>query len=29
MEKIEAVIETLVKEEPLAEKHRPHRLLGN
>lgn len=28
MEKILAVIETLAKEEPLAEKHRPHRLSG-
>ena len=28
MEKIQAVIETLVNEESLAEKHRPHSLSG-
>jgi mRNA interferase YafQ len=29
MSKIRAVVNTLAKEEPLPEKHRPHRLLGN
>ena len=29
MKKIQAVIETLAKEEALAEKHKPHRLSGN
>jgi len=29
MKKIQAVIETLAKEEVLAEKHKPHRLSGN
>lgn len=28
MEKIRVIIETLKSEEPLAEKHRPHRLSG-
>lgn len=28
MEKIRTIIETLAKEEPLAEKHRPHSLSG-
>lgn len=28
MEKIRVIIETLINEEPLAEKHRPHRLSG-
>ncbi len=29
MEKIQAVIETLAKEELLSERHKPHKLSGN